>query len=170
MEDPQHGSVYLGWLHHPHKSVIICLICFRAVLEDSSNGSLPVDDPLWNSDSCVHLSHRIRLQKCQVPSEAQVSISSFRPPTKSMVQYVTISPLFLAETVVLGIPYSKQPQYNIVKISSLNNKIKFHYVIVKLCISSFHRIALKRSEAVTREVMRKVADDKKMAKQEKDER
>jgi len=88
-----------GWIHHPHELVIIYLICFRAILEDSSNGSLPVDDPLWDSDSCVYLSHRIRLQKCQVPSEAQVSISWFRPPTKSMVQYVTISPSFSAETV-----------------------------------------------------------------------
>ncbi|KAK2148815.1 hypothetical protein LSH36_481g03013 [Paralvinella palmiformis] len=33
-----------------------------------------------------------------------------------------------------------------------------------------HKIALKRGEAVSREVMKKVADDKKMSKQEKEER
>lgn len=32
------------------------------------------------------------------------------------------------------------------------------------------RVALKREEAVAREVMKKVADDKKMSKKEKDER
>jgi len=33
-----------------------------------------------------------------------------------------------------------------------------------------HQVAIKREEAVTREMMRKLADDKKMAKKEKDER
>ncbi|KAI0237513.1 Translocon-associated protein subunit gamma [Lamellibrachia satsuma] len=46
--------------------------------------------------------------------------------------------------------------------------IAYAYKNVKFLLK--HKIALKRSEAVTREVMRKVADDKKMAKQEKDER
>ena len=34
----------------------------------------------------------------------------------------------------------------------------------------FNRIAIKRGEAVSREIMKKVADDKKMSKQEKEER
>ena len=38
-------------------------------------------------------------------------------------------------------------------------------LIVVLC-----RVALKRAEAVGREVMKKFADDKKMSKQEKEER
>lgn len=33
-----------------------------------------------------------------------------------------------------------------------------------------HRIAQKREEAVAREIMKKIADDKKMNKKEKDER
>ncbi|UYV68730.1 SSR3 [Cordylochernes scorpioides] len=33
-----------------------------------------------------------------------------------------------------------------------------------------HKIALKREESVSREIMRKLADDKKMSKKEKDER
>ena len=38
-----------------------------------------------------------------------------------------------------------------------------------MCIYLF-RIAQKREEAVAREVMKKIADDKKMNKKEKDER
>lgn len=40
-----------------------------------------------------------------------------------------------------------------------------NYVIVY-----FYRIAQKRGDAVSREVLKKVADDKRMTKQEKDER
>merc|ERR1712140_105028 len=46
--------------------------------------------------------------------------------------------------------------------------VSFAYKNVKFMLK--HKIAQKRGDAVSREVMRKVADDKKMTKQEKDER
>ncbi|XP_064642494.1 translocon-associated protein subunit gamma-like [Lineus longissimus] len=46
--------------------------------------------------------------------------------------------------------------------------VAFAYKNVKFVLK--HKIALKREEAVSREVMKKVADDKRMSKKEKDER
>jgi len=46
--------------------------------------------------------------------------------------------------------------------------IAYAYKNVKFVLK--HKIALKRGEAVSREVMKKVADDKKMTRQEKEER
>uniref|UniRef100_A0A646QF33 Translocon-associated protein subunit gamma n=1 Tax=Hemiscolopendra marginata TaxID=943146 RepID=A0A646QF33_9MYRI len=46
--------------------------------------------------------------------------------------------------------------------------VAFAYKNVKFVLK--HRVALKREEAVTREMMKKFADDKKMSKKEKDER
>merc|ERR1711909_97273 len=46
--------------------------------------------------------------------------------------------------------------------------VSFAYKNVKFMLK--HKIAQKRGDAISREVMRKVADDKKMTKQEKDER
>jgi translocon-associated protein subunit gamma len=46
--------------------------------------------------------------------------------------------------------------------------VAFAYKNVKFLLK--HKIAQKREEAVSREVMKKVADDKRMSKKEKDER
>jgi len=46
--------------------------------------------------------------------------------------------------------------------------ISFAYKNVKFVLK--HKVALKREEAVSREVLKKLADDKKMSKKEKDER
>ena len=45
----------------------------------------------------------------------------------------------------------------------------FYHVVAQILFPLF-RIAQKREEAVAREVMKKIADDKKMNKKEKDER
>ncbi|XP_046564607.1 translocon-associated protein subunit gamma-like [Haliotis rubra] len=46
--------------------------------------------------------------------------------------------------------------------------VAFAYKNVKFVLK--HKVALKREEAVSRELMKKLADDKKMTKKEKDER
>lgn len=46
--------------------------------------------------------------------------------------------------------------------------VAFAYKNVKFVLK--HKVAQKREEAVTRDVMRQIADDKKMTKKEKDER
>lgn len=46
--------------------------------------------------------------------------------------------------------------------------VAFAYKNVKFVLK--HKVAVKREEAVTREIMKKLADDKKMSKKEKDER
>ena len=46
--------------------------------------------------------------------------------------------------------------------------VAFAYKNVKFVLK--HKVAQKREEAVSREVMRGIADDKKMTKKEKDER
>ncbi|XP_074661839.1 translocon-associated protein subunit gamma-like [Tubulanus polymorphus] len=46
--------------------------------------------------------------------------------------------------------------------------MSFAYKNVKFVLK--HKVALKREEAVTREVMKSIGDDKKMSKKEKDER
>merc|ERR1719277_2280970 len=46
--------------------------------------------------------------------------------------------------------------------------ISLAYKNVKFLLK--HKVAVKREEAVTREVMKKVSDDKRMSKKEKDER
>lgn len=42
------------------------------------------------------------------------------------------------------------------------------YMKIKIC--AYFQIAIKREEAVTREITRKYADDKKISKKEKDEK
>ncbi len=44
------------------------------------------------------------------------------------------------------------------------------FKVTALCLSVCFRIAQRREEAVSREIMKKVADDKRMTRKEKDER
>merc|ERR1712121_350171 len=46
--------------------------------------------------------------------------------------------------------------------------VAYAYKNVKFILK--HKVALKREEGVTREIMKKLADDKRMTKKEKDER
>jgi translocon-associated protein subunit gamma len=63
--------------------------------------------------------------------------------------------------------YSSSPLFLIVTILS-TYLIALAYKNVKFVLK--HKVAQKRGDAVTKEVMKKVADDKKMSKQEKEER
>jgi len=63
--------------------------------------------------------------------------------------------------------YSSAILYVIVTIAS-SYLVAMAYKNVKFVLK--HKVAQKRGDAVSREVMKKVADDKKMSKQEKEER
>ncbi|KAK2178435.1 hypothetical protein NP493_544g02039 [Ridgeia piscesae] len=80
---------------------------------------------------------------------------------------VSAIPIWLFWRIHQMDPYQSMILFGIVTLVC-TYLIAYAYKNVKFLLK--HKIALKRSEAVTREVMRKVADDKKMAKQEKDER
>lgn len=58
----------------------------------------------------------------------------------------------------------------LIKPAQLRDFLLSCLCILILLLFIFTRVILKRGEAVSREVMRKVADDKKMSKQEKEER
>ena len=112
----------------------------RVVLEDTSDGSIPVSNPVCRHDLNQHIFGLVCLQKREIPVETQVS-------------------RFVSRGIEI-------PSYW--KILGCYVFVNFNLCIWALFI--LYRIAQKREEAVSREVMKKVADDKRMPKKEKDER
>ncbi|CAH1772686.1 unnamed protein product [Owenia fusiformis] len=80
---------------------------------------------------------------------------------------VSAIPLWLFWRIHQMDPYSSAIYFVLVTLVS-TYLVSFAYKNVKFLLK--HKIAQRREEAVTREIMKKVGEDKKMSKKEKDER
>ncbi|XP_013400888.1 translocon-associated protein subunit gamma-like [Lingula anatina] len=114
-----------------------------------------------------------KLQKLTKEEELLLQDFSRNVSTKSSALFygnafiVSAIPLWLFWRVHQMDPYQSAILFVIMTMIS-TWLVAFAYKNVKFVLK--HKIAQKREDAVTREVMKKVADDKKMSKKEKDER